>query len=54
MGALPGVVYQGEEEWSEDMEEPEMEFDEMGLELAAQDGKLHFFILFIKIKEHTG
>ncbi len=29
----------GEEEWSEDMEEPEMEFDEMGLELAAQDGK---------------
>ena len=30
----------GEEEWSEDMEEPEMEFDEMGLELAAQDGKI--------------
>lgn len=35
----------GEEEWSEDMEEPEMEFDEMGLELAAQDGKPHYFIL---------
>ena len=43
----------GEEEWSEDMEEPEMEFDEMGLELAAQDGKLHFYILLIKIKEHS-
>ncbi len=29
----------GSEEWSEEVEEPEMEFDEMGLELAAQDGK---------------
>ncbi len=35
----------GEEEWSEDMEEPEMEFDEMGLELAAQDGKMIKFLL---------
>lgn len=33
-------VASSQEEWNENIVEPELEFDEMGLELAAEDGKM--------------
>ena len=33
-------VTSSQEEWNENVVEPELEFDEMGLELAAEDGKM--------------
>ena len=31
--------------WSENIEEPQLEFDETGLELAAQEGKMSAYIV---------